>query len=203
MGIARAIAAKFDQEAEKVETSRAEFNYRSIESKVPRGSKVLDVGAWKCYLSGLLRDRLDCNVLSLDVVDVNQTDVPFRMFDGQTLPVESNSFDVILLLYVLHHAADDQPLLREAHRTLRDGGVLLVAEDSVDGLWNRMVTVGFHIYLWMVTRMGRDGEFRTTSEWKKRFGELGFKVKETIPLGHHLGRTLWPRNTLFVLGKDR
>ena len=61
--------------------------------------------------------------------------------------MEARSYDVVLFLYVLHHAADDQPLLDEARRVLRDGGCLLIAEDSVDGLWNRVLTVGFHIFL--------------------------------------------------------
>ena len=46
--------------------------------------------------------------------------------------MEARSYDVVLFLYVLHHAADDQPLLDEARRVLRDGGCLLIAEDSVD-----------------------------------------------------------------------
>jgi SAM-dependent methyltransferase len=105
-------------------------------------------------------------------------------------------------LYVLHHAVDDQPLLDEARRVLRDDGCLLIAEDSVDGLWNRVLTVGFHIWLWLVTRMSCDGRFRTTGEWRKRLHATGFEVVEAIFLGHHLGRFLWPNNILFVLRKD-
>src|ERR1035441_154933 len=123
------------RESARIEKARAEFNFRSIEALIPRGSRVLDVGAWSCYLGQLLRDRMGCEVLSLDVVNANQTDMPFQVFDGQALPVDSGSFDVVLFLYVLHHAADDQPLLDEASRVLRDGGCLLIAEDSVDGLW--------------------------------------------------------------------
>jgi SAM-dependent methyltransferase len=143
-----------------------------------------------------------CEVLSLDVIDANKTDMPFQVFDGKTLPTDSGSFDVVLLLYVLHHAADDQPLLDEAHRVLRDGGRLLIAEDSVDGLWNRVLTVGFHVYLWLATRMSCDGAFRTTSQWQERFRNAGLEIRETISLGHHLGRLLWPNNVLFVLEKS-
>ena len=77
----------------------------------------------------------------------------------------------------------------------------MIAEDSVDGLWNRVLTVGFHIWLWLVTRMSCDGKFRTTGEWRKRLHTAGFEVVETILLGHHLGRLLWPNNILFVLRK--
>jgi SAM-dependent methyltransferase len=198
----QALADKFQRESERVEKARAEFNFRSIEGKISRGSRVLDVGAWSCYLGQLLRDRMDCEVLSLDVVDVNKTGMPFQVFDGRRLPVDSGSFDVVLLLYVLHHAADDQPLLLEANRVLRQHGCLLVAEDSVDSLWNRVLTVGFHGWLWLITRMSCDGTFRTVDQWRERFGGARLEVKSTIPLGHHCGRFLWPRNILFVLAKN-
>src|SRR5437879_2995283 len=147
LGVAQAIAKRFEAESERVERARAEFNFRSVEAHIPRGAKVLDVGAWSCYLGELLRDRLACEVLSLDVVDANQTNMPFQVFGGKTLPVDSGAFDVVLLLYVLHHAVEDAPLLDEARRVLRKGGRLLVAEDSVDSLWNRILTVGFHVWL--------------------------------------------------------
>lgn len=202
MGFAQVITAKLRRASERVEKARAEFNFRSIQALVPQRCKVLDVGAWSCYLGQLLRDRMGCEVLSLDVVNANKTDMPFQVFDGKALPVDSLSYDVVLYLYVLHHAADDQPLLDEARRVLRDGGCLLVAEDSVDGAWNRALTNGFHIWLWLVTRMTCDGTFRTADRWRKRFHEAGFEVKETVFLGHHLGRHLWPNNVLFVLRKE-
>ena len=193
---------KIQKASERIEKERAEFNFRSIQAFVPVGSRVLDVGAWSCYLGQMLRDRLQCEVLSLDVVDANKTDMPFQVFDGKVLPVESGSFDVVLLLYVLHHAAEDHPLLEEAHRVLRDGGLVLVAEDSIDGLWNKILTIGFHLYLWLVTRMTCDGKFRTTPEWRQRFQAAGFTLHQTLPLGHHLRRVLWPNNVLFVLEKS-
>ena len=192
--IADAIANK----STTVEKARADFNFESIRAHVPPRSRVLDIGAWRCYLGRLLRDKLGCDVLSLDVVDANKTDMPFRLFDGRTLPVESGRFDVILLLYVLHHAADDDTLLQEAKRVLTNNGCLLIAEDCVDGLWNRARTIGFHVWLWLVTRMTWH-QFRTTGEWQRRFRDRGFEVTAQVDLGPHLGRRLWPRNTLFVL----
>ena len=194
----RTIADAIVTKSTIVEKARAEFNFESIRAHVPPRSRVLDVGAWRCYLGMFLRDRLGCDVLSLDVVDANRTDIPFRLFDGRTLPVESGSFDVVLLLYVLHHAADDDALLQEAKRVLSENGRLIIAEDSVDGFWNRALTTGFHVWLWLVTRMTWH-HFRTTGEWQRRFRDHGFEVSAQVDLGPHLGRRLWPRNTLFVV----
>jgi SAM-dependent methyltransferase len=201
MGLGKVIAGRMQRQSELVEKARAEFNFRSIQSWLPQKSRVLDVGAWACYLGQLLRDRRNCEVLSLDVIDANKTSMPFRKFDGKTLPVDSGSYDVVLLLYVLHHAEDDEPLLREAGRVLRDQGRLLVAEDCIDSLWDRILTEGFHVWLWLIAKMSRDGTFRTNDQWKVRFRKAGFNVLETVPLGHHLGRVLWPNNILYVLEK--
>jgi len=198
-----AIATRIENAAERVERERAEFNYNSIRAWLSRGCKVLDVGAWNCYLGETLRDKMACDVMSVDVVNANKTRMPFRLFDGRTLPAEPKSHDAILLLYVLHHAADDEVLLNEAHRVLRDGGRLLVAEDNVEGPWNWMLTVGFHIWLALVARMDCSGKFRTACQWQSRFEQAGFRIKETIPLGHHLRRFWWPENVLFVLEKSR
>lgn len=202
MSVASAIAAGLEEKSESIEAARAEFNYASIHTHIPANAEVLDVGAWRCQLGRLLHDRKGCRVLNLDVVDANRTELPLRIFDGATLPVESGSQDVVLLLYVLHHARDDAPLLREARRVLREGGRVLVAEDSVNGLWDRMVTLGFHVWLRLITGMTRDGTFRTTPQWQQRFREFGFNIKETISLGQHLGRSGWPNNILFVLERQ-
>ena len=202
MALERLIAHSMQQQSERIEKARAEFNFGSIQSWIPRNSRVLDVGAWKCYLGQLLRDRKGCEVLALDVADANKTDIPFQTFDGKTLPVNAHSFDVVLVLYVLHHAADDEPLLRESSRVLRDGGLLLVAEDCVDSFWDRVLTIGFHVWLRLITKMSRDGEFRKKDQWQARFRKAGFRVRKTISLGHHVGRLLWPNNVLFILEKE-
>ena len=202
MSFRQAISDKLKREAVRIEKARSEFNFNSIQAQVKLGSKILDVGAWNCYLGELLRDRLNCEVLSLDVVNANKNEMPFRIFDGKTFPVESESFDAVLFLYVLHHAAEGGPILEEANRVLREDGFLMIAEDSVEGLWNKILTIWFHIRLFLTTGMPWRGKFLTAVQWTKRFREAGFEIKETIPLGHHLGRFFWPNNVLFVLRKS-
>ncbi len=181
------------------EVARARFNARTVGPVVPAGSRLLDVGSWDARTAALLRDERSCDVLAVDVVDKNVTDVPFATFDGTTLPAEDGSRDVVTFLYVLHHAADDLALLREAARVLAPGGRIVVAEDMVETPVQRAITVGFHVWLWLWTWMGWDGRFRTRREWAARFSEAGLAVAETRELGPHLGRALWPRNVLFVL----
>jgi SAM-dependent methyltransferase len=186
--------------SERIQRVHGEFNYRSIAPHVPDGASVLDVGAWDGRIGALLRDRKGCRPVLVDVVDKNRTDLPFRRFDGRTLPLgDGERFDVIQLLYVLHHAADDLTLLREARRALAPGGCVIVAEDMVETAGQRVITVGFHVWLFTVTLMGWKGSFRRVEAWRARFAEAGLVIEEIVELGPHMGKRLWPRNVVFRL----
>lgn len=177
-----------------------EWNYDAVAPHISGDDRVLDVGAWDCSLARELRDRKGCDVHGVDVVDKNRTDVPFRTFDGRTLPFEGDErFDVVMLMYVLHHSADDSALLHEARRVLADGGRVLVGEDMVENRWQRAVTVGFHIWLMTVTFMGWKGTFRKVDQWRDTFADAGLVVDDLIVLGTQGGRRWFPRNMLFVL----
>lgn len=181
----------------RIEDAHLERNLGTIAPHVRAGARVLDIGAWDCRLAAALRDRHGARVLCVDVVDRNRTDVELRLLRGATVPVDDERFDVVILLYVLHHAPDDLALLREARRVLAPGGIVLVAEDRADSFGQRAVTVGFHVWLRIFAGMGWKGSFRAASAWRARFADAGLRPRETIDLGS-AGR-LFPKNVLFVL----
>ncbi len=191
----------FRFKSDAIRARHAEHNLATIIDHVPRGARVLDVGAGDGRLAALLRDRHGCDVHAVDVTDDCQTDVRFSRYDGRTLPVPDGSQDVVLLMYVLHHAADDAAVLAEARRVLAPGGVLIVAEDQVETRRQRAVTIGFHVWLWTFTRMGWAGEFRPADAWRARLAAAGLAPEHTIDLGAQ-GR-LWPRNILFTARAPR
>lgn len=196
----RAWRAWLRETSERIIAEHLAHNLASIGPHIPRGSAVLDIGAWDGLLGQALAGERDCRVLGVDVVDRNQTGVPFRTFDGRTLPVTAGErFDVVLLLYVLHHAADDLNLLREARRVLAPGGCVIVGEDVVEGLGQRLRTVGFHVFLLVFQGMGWKGRFRTAGAWHQRFAAAGLGVERVVHVGAQGGRRLFPDNVLFVL----
>ncbi len=182
--------------SEVIRTAHTERVYAQLAPHIPPASRVLDVGAWDGRLGRLLRDRQRCDVILTDVVDKNATDLPLRVFDGTTLPLDDASRDVVLFVYVLHHAADDLALLREARRVCAPGGRVVVAEDQVETRWQRIVTIGFHVWLFTVTLMGWRGQFRRIDAWRARFAQAGLTLDLVVPLGAP-GR-LWPKNVLLV-----
>jgi SAM-dependent methyltransferase len=191
-GLGRALTRAGDRLMQR----HVEYNFDCVAPHIPDGSRLLDVGAWDCRVSRLFRDRLGCDVTAADVVDKNRTDVPLVVYDGARLPFDDDSFDVVTILYVLHHAADDGAILAEAARVCRPGGRILIAEDQAETRWEKAIAIGFHVWLLSVTFMGWKGSFRTIDDWRARMNSAGIGLDEVTQLGPHLGKRLWPRNVL-------
>lgn len=184
---------------EVIELKRAWWARDTIAPALPEGGSLLDVGSWDGRTAQMFADARGARVTCVDVVDHNKTELPFRTFDGRALPADDDAFDAVTFLYVLHHSAHDAELLAEAARVCRPGGRVLVAEDMVESAAQRAVTVAFHLWLLLWTRMGWSGTFRPIEAWRGCFLTAGLDVVEVRPLPRFPGKLFWPRNVLFVL----
>lgn len=102
----------------------------SIEAYVTKGQKVLNVGSGDGVLSQHLRE-LGCEVDDIDVNDlVTNTSLPSPiLFDGSTIPADADTYDLVLCVYVLHHAHNNQgSLMTEMIRVTRDS--IIIVEDT-------------------------------------------------------------------------
>jgi SAM-dependent methyltransferase len=87
---------------------------------IPLGCTLLDVGCGDGKLArSLLDKRPDLRIEGVDVLIREQTWLPVRAFDGQSLPHPDSSVDGVMLIDVLHHTRDPLALLREALRVSR------------------------------------------------------------------------------------
>src|SRR5689334_3196664 len=83
----------------------------------PKSGTVLDVGTGDGLIASLWQKaRPDLQVNGLDVLIREQTYVPVRPFDGQTIPYSDASVDVVTFIDVLHHTVDPKRLIIEASR---------------------------------------------------------------------------------------
>jgi len=113
-----------------------------------RDGSILEIGCGGGYLSASL-SRAGCRGVASDIDyeaarfarDRGATET--LVFDASgAWPFATGSFDVVLMLDVLEHLDDDAGALREAHRTLRANGTLVLtvpAHPFLLSSWDRMV----------------------------------------------------------------
>ena len=83
-------------------------------------------------LAVLLREkRPDLVVEGVDVLQRDKTWLPVRQFDGQTIPANAASVDVVMFIDVLHHTDDPYVLLREAVRVARKS--IIIKDHLING----------------------------------------------------------------------
>jgi SAM-dependent methyltransferase len=107
------------------------------------GDVVLDLGAGTCWVSHLL-NRFGCRTIAVDVSPTalaigrqtferdSQTnwslEPAFLAYDGETLPVDPESVDHVVLYDAFHHIPNPKRLLREMKRVLKPHGIVAMSE---------------------------------------------------------------------------
>lgn len=142
-----------------------------FEDYFKKGDRILDFG---CGLGGvsekLISDGYD--VVSLDVKDINLIRIEPVIYDGKKIPFKKNSFDVALVLTVLHHTPDPEKLLKEVGRVANR---IIVIEDVYDNLVGKYITFFFDS-LFNFEFLGHPRSNKSDKEWKKCFKKLGFSL---------------------------
>src|SRR6266516_2847079 len=106
---------------------------RRVAPHLRRGQPVLDLGAGTGRVSGWLARKTGALPVLADVVDYGnrRRDLPFlRMGDPCHVPADDRSFDVVMLLFALHHNPYEAQgkVLAEAARLARR--LVIVMEDT-------------------------------------------------------------------------
>lgn len=140
---------------------------------LPRGASVLDVGCGNGFIAHHLGALLATRVMGIDVGENTTAEIDYMRFDGQSIPAQRQTFDAVLLCYVLHHAQDTNALLSEVSRVLRPGGHTIIYEDIPASIWDRFVC-WTHDRKWR-TRTG-PCTFRHLDDWREIFGKVELEI---------------------------
>jgi len=178
---------------------RAEGLVDLFKEFVPPASKVLDIGGgWGFYVEPLRRSR-GCEVTVLDVVEPTFHKAPVVTYDGERMPFRDRSFDVSLLVTVLHHVRSPEQVLAEAKRVTRR--FVIVVEDLYRHWAGRVWTI-LRDSFFTLEFVGHPRNFRGKREWFQCFENLGLKVEfEKEIYTSLLGIRIL--NGIFVLGAER
>ena len=160
---------------------------------IPEHVSVLDVGCGDGALAHLIaHHRPDLTIDGLDVLVRKSAHIPVRKFDGRSIPCDDESYDVVMMVDVVHHAAEPDRLLREAVRVA--GRALLLKDHLLEGLAAR-ATLRFMDAVGN-SRHGveQPGNYWSSAEWQVALSSLGLSVETWIP---KIGLYPWPANLVF------
>lgn len=156
-------------------------------SHLANHDKVLNVGSGDGVLSQSLRD-LGSEVHDIDIANYAADGLPQpKIYNGERIPYDANSFDVVLCVYVLHHAHKKQlDLLKELKRVSRDK--IIIVEDTPKSILERPFLFQHALMSWF-RGWGSWCTFRKDEEWRKIFSDQGLVVEETSVF---YGRKIYP-----------
>ena len=92
---------------------------------IPRDLTVLDVGSGDGRIASRLMElRPELDIRAIDTTVRANAMVPTTHYDGQRFPFDAQSFDVVMMIDVLHHVQDIDAILAEAVRVSRQSIVI-------------------------------------------------------------------------------
>ena len=171
--IVTGIKRRWARERRRRKVGRAYDMALEIARVIPPGSEVLDVGCGNGFIAHHLSAMLGTNVVGIDLGTSTDAPIDYGRYDGAQFPVDDNSFDAVLLCYVLHHAQGVRVVMNEMRRVLRDDGLAVIYED-IPGRWWDQGVCWFHNQQWR--RRTGGCTFRRESEWRALFESFGFEV---------------------------
>ena len=110
---------------------------------IKKGSKILDLGCGSGIVGKVFEDFFQAKLIGVDIEDKRVSPISFQLIDGKLLPFPKNSFDVVLINYVLHHSQDPIALLKEAKRVAKDK--IIIFEDLPEDFLSKLICQ-FHAF---------------------------------------------------------
>lgn len=163
------------------------------------GNKVLDLGAGNGLLAQEIKEQLDKDVVLVDVIDYNYTNLPLILYNPEDrVPLADKEVDTTILYTVLHHANDPEHLLEEAARITKNR--LIIKEAYIE---EEKIRITNSFVDWFYNRVIGDEDinvplnFLKIKEWKRFLESLGFKVIETNYVG--IDEPAVPERHVFII----
>jgi len=146
---------------------------------LPPNASVLDVGCGDGRVASMISVRRpDVVIQGIDIHLRETTLIPVSEFDGERIPFDDRSFDVVMFVDVLHHTNDPMVLLREAARVSRNS--ILLKDHNENGIFSNMT---LRMMDWMGNRphgVALPYNYWKRQAWDKAFVEVAVEPKVKI-----------------------
>ncbi len=149
----------------------------------PLNGQLLDIGC-DCgtFTEKMKESNQNLNIVAVDLSKKfvkyaagKYSDIPYIISDGQCLPFEKESFDVMTCFEVLEHVVDPSAVIKETSRCLKKVGHFIVLVPNGDSLLFRLVW-----YLWLKGKGKPQREAHihqfSESDLEKQLVTLGFMM---------------------------
>ena len=126
-----------------------------LEPELPRGGRVVDIGAGQGHSLKELAERFQPEELVAFDADPHfeqrieasrkACPIPVRVHQSpaEAIPLPNDSVSLILCHQTLHHIVNQEQALKEMFRVLRPGGALLLAESTRRYIYNWIIRLLF------------------------------------------------------------
>jgi ubiquinone/menaquinone biosynthesis C-methylase UbiE len=182
-----------DRAHDRVYSRRIGVLTRHLAALLPRDASVLDVGSGDGLLAArVMAARPDVRISGVDVLMRPEAHIPVRQFDGVRLPFENAAFDVVMMVDVLHHAREQEALLREMARVAKRG--VLIKDHVLAGplAWH---TLAFMDWVGNARHgVALPYAYWSDARWADGFARAGLRVAVRRDA---LGLYPWPASLLF------
>lgn len=154
---------------------RAQIVVSRIAPFLKKNQDVIDIGSGTGNVS-LLVKKLVRSITPVDVADYRHVRIAKPViYDGITLPFPEKSFNLALILMVMHHTSDPKRVLHEAMRVADE---LLVIETSYVNIFHKMYTVAVDALLNLQFQANWNS-YKSDGEWRSLFNHEGLYVIES------------------------
>lgn len=137
---------------------RAKRIAKSIVAYIKSNDRVLDVGSGNGLVAEELLKLKKVSLIAVDVTSrYNLSAIEIKLYDGKRLPFKDKAFDLVLLLFVLHHAKNPRLVLKEAARVTKNL-VLLFEDIAWEEKWKAELAKKWHRLMDWVSQS--EGEYR-------------------------------------------
>ena len=177
MGVFQRIHGKAHHKA--VFERRIQVLASTLADFLPKNARVLDVGCGSGTLAkAIMALRPDVTIEGIDVLVRPNTDIPVTEFDGTVIPMADKSYDVALIVDVLHHTDDPARLMAEARRVTTRG--IVIKDHFRDGLLANS-TLRFMDWVGNAAHGVRlPYNYLSNAEWQRVWKKLGLKADGMI-----------------------